>query len=184
VLPPDWVTPSVAQSTSVLGKRRPPTPVRLETVALETSRGDLVTPWFLRDSPGFQITPELKPRQSEAIFDKLTMSALGLSRCIRAGHRGGRRHHHRRGQHSWLRRRRRFHRCRSVLQGVAAPGWMNDFTQSKALHSRSRCATAASRRWPSSASRRKLGSSRRQDTPPTLVSSRSLSRTPAAAGVL
>ena len=35
-----------------------------------------VSPWFLRDSPGFQITPELAPRQSEAIFDKLTMSAL------------------------------------------------------------------------------------------------------------
>ena len=35
-----------------------------------------VTPWFLRDSPGFQITPELAPRASEAIFDKLTMSAL------------------------------------------------------------------------------------------------------------
>ena len=35
-----------------------------------------VTPWFLRDSPGFQITPELAPRSSEAIFDKLTMSAL------------------------------------------------------------------------------------------------------------
>jgi nicotinamidase-related amidase len=35
-----------------------------------------VKPWFLRDSPGFAITPELAPRESEAIFDKLTMSAL------------------------------------------------------------------------------------------------------------
>jgi biuret amidohydrolase len=35
-----------------------------------------VNPWFLRDSPGFAITPELAPRRSEAIFDKLTMSAL------------------------------------------------------------------------------------------------------------
>ena len=35
-----------------------------------------VKPWFLRDSPGFAITPELAPRDSEAIFDKLTMSAL------------------------------------------------------------------------------------------------------------
>lgn len=35
-----------------------------------------INPWFLRDSPGFQITPELAPRPSEAIFDKLTMSAL------------------------------------------------------------------------------------------------------------
>jgi len=35
-----------------------------------------ISPWFLRDSPGFAITPELAPRPSEAIFDKLTMSAL------------------------------------------------------------------------------------------------------------
>lgn len=35
-----------------------------------------VTPWFLRGSAGFEITPELAPRASEAIFDKLTMSAL------------------------------------------------------------------------------------------------------------
>ena len=37
---------------------------------------DAVQPWFLRDSPEFAITPELAPRASEAIFDKLTMSAL------------------------------------------------------------------------------------------------------------
>jgi nicotinamidase-related amidase len=36
----------------------------------------LVKPWFLRDSPGFEIVPELKPRPSEAIFDKLAMSAF------------------------------------------------------------------------------------------------------------
>jgi biuret amidohydrolase len=41
-----------------------------------TDDPEKVNPWFLRDSPGFQITPELTPRQSEAIFDKLTMSAL------------------------------------------------------------------------------------------------------------
>ena len=35
-----------------------------------------VQPWFLRDSPGFQIVPELQPLPSEAIFDKLTMSAF------------------------------------------------------------------------------------------------------------
>jgi biuret amidohydrolase len=35
-----------------------------------------VTPWFLRDSPGFQIAPELQPRPSEGVFDKLTMSAF------------------------------------------------------------------------------------------------------------
>jgi nicotinamidase-related amidase len=41
-----------------------------------TDNPDEVKPWFLRDSPGFEITPELAPRASEAIFDKLTMSAL------------------------------------------------------------------------------------------------------------
>jgi nicotinamidase-related amidase len=41
-----------------------------------TDDPDAVQPWFLRDSPGFAITPELAPRASEAIFDKLTMSAL------------------------------------------------------------------------------------------------------------
>jgi nicotinamidase-related amidase len=35
-----------------------------------------VQPWFLRDSPGFAIVPELTPLPSEAIFDKLAMSAF------------------------------------------------------------------------------------------------------------
>jgi nicotinamidase-related amidase len=35
-----------------------------------------VKPWFLRDAPGFQIVPELQPLPSEAIFDKITMSAF------------------------------------------------------------------------------------------------------------
>jgi nicotinamidase-related amidase len=35
-----------------------------------------VEPWFLRDSPGFAIVPELAPQPSEAIFDKLAMSAF------------------------------------------------------------------------------------------------------------
>lgn len=35
-----------------------------------------ITPWFLRDSPGFQITPELEPAADDAIFDKITMSAF------------------------------------------------------------------------------------------------------------
>jgi biuret amidohydrolase len=35
-----------------------------------------VTPWFLRDSPGFQIAPELQPQPSEGVFDKLAMSAF------------------------------------------------------------------------------------------------------------
>jgi biuret amidohydrolase len=37
---------------------------------------EAVNPWFLRDSPGFAITPELQPRPGEAIFDKITMSAF------------------------------------------------------------------------------------------------------------
>jgi biuret amidohydrolase len=37
---------------------------------------EAIEPWFLRDSPGFQLTPELTPRSSEAIFDKITMSAF------------------------------------------------------------------------------------------------------------
>lgn len=36
---------------------------------------DVVSP-FLRGSPGFEIVPELTPRDSEAIFDKLSMSAF------------------------------------------------------------------------------------------------------------
>jgi nicotinamidase-related amidase len=35
-----------------------------------------VRPWFLRDSPGFPVVPDLEPLQSEAIFDKITMSAF------------------------------------------------------------------------------------------------------------
>ncbi len=35
-----------------------------------------VQPWFLRDSPGFQIVKELEPLPSEGVFDKLGMSAL------------------------------------------------------------------------------------------------------------
>ena len=35
-----------------------------------------VKPWFLPDSPGFPLVPELKPLPSEAVFDKITMSAF------------------------------------------------------------------------------------------------------------
>jgi len=41
-----------------------------------TDSPDQVNPWFLRDSPGFQIVPELSPLPSEGVFDKLTMSAF------------------------------------------------------------------------------------------------------------
>ncbi len=41
-----------------------------------TDSPEQVDPWFLRDAPGFQITPELQPRQTEGVFDKLSMSAF------------------------------------------------------------------------------------------------------------
>jgi nicotinamidase-related amidase len=37
---------------------------------------DKVQPIFVRDSPAFQIIPELQPLPSEAIFDKIAMSAF------------------------------------------------------------------------------------------------------------
>jgi biuret amidohydrolase len=41
-----------------------------------TDSPEQVNPWFLRDSPGFQIISELQPRSTEGVFDKLTMSAF------------------------------------------------------------------------------------------------------------
>jgi nicotinamidase-related amidase len=35
-----------------------------------------VESWFLRDTPGFQIVPQLSPHSEEAVFDKLAMSAF------------------------------------------------------------------------------------------------------------
>jgi biuret amidohydrolase len=35
-----------------------------------------VKPWFLRDAPGFHLVPEMNPLPSEAIFDKISMSAF------------------------------------------------------------------------------------------------------------
>ena len=35
-----------------------------------------VQPWFLRDSTAFQLVPELTPLSSEAVVDKITMSAF------------------------------------------------------------------------------------------------------------
>lgn len=56
-----------------------------------------VKPWFLRDAPSFQLVPELAPRESEAVFDKISMSAFegtlldlalrdcGINRIVIAG---------------------------------------------------------------------------------------------------
>lgn len=41
-----------------------------------TEDPDAVHPWFLRDSPGFEITPELEPTADEAVLDKITFSAF------------------------------------------------------------------------------------------------------------
>jgi nicotinamidase-related amidase len=50
--------------------------LRMAMAWQKVSRAEDVTPWFLRDTPGFQLAPELSPRQSEAVFDKVTMSAF------------------------------------------------------------------------------------------------------------
>jgi nicotinamidase-related amidase len=42
----------------------------------KVSRAADVRPWFLRDSPGFELLPDLDPRPSEAVLDKITFSAF------------------------------------------------------------------------------------------------------------
>jgi nicotinamidase-related amidase len=37
---------------------------------------EAINPWFLRDSPGFELAAELGVRADEAIFDKISMSAF------------------------------------------------------------------------------------------------------------
>jgi len=41
-----------------------------------TTDPDQVRPWFLRGSPGFEIVPELAPREDEAVLDKIAFSAF------------------------------------------------------------------------------------------------------------
>jgi nicotinamidase-related amidase len=41
-----------------------------------TDDPEKVSPWFLRDTPGFALVPELQPLASEAVFDKIAMSAF------------------------------------------------------------------------------------------------------------
>jgi biuret amidohydrolase len=50
--------------------------LRMAMAWQRVERVEDVKPWFLRDSPGFQLVPEMAPRASEAIFDKITMSAF------------------------------------------------------------------------------------------------------------
>lgn len=50
--------------------------VRTALAWQRTDSPDKIQPMFLRDSPAFQIIPELQPLPSEAIFDKIAMSAF------------------------------------------------------------------------------------------------------------
>lgn len=50
--------------------------LRMATAWQRVQSVDDVKPWFLRESPGFHLIPELNPLSSEAIFDKITMSAF------------------------------------------------------------------------------------------------------------
>ena len=50
--------------------------LRMAMAWQKVARAEDVRPWFLRDSAGFALVPELAPRPSEAVFDKITMSAF------------------------------------------------------------------------------------------------------------
>jgi biuret amidohydrolase len=50
--------------------------LRMAMVWQRVNRVEDVQPWFLRDSPAFQLVPEVTPLPSEAVFDKITMSAF------------------------------------------------------------------------------------------------------------
>jgi biuret amidohydrolase len=49
---------------------------RMAVAWQRTDSPEQVNPWFLRDAPSFQIIPDLAPRPTEGVFDKLTMSAF------------------------------------------------------------------------------------------------------------
>jgi len=50
--------------------------LRMAMAWQRVDRVEAVQPAFLRDSPEFQLIPELAPRPSEAVFDKITMSCF------------------------------------------------------------------------------------------------------------
>ena len=50
--------------------------LRMAMAWQRVDREEDVRPWFLRDSPAFQLVPEMVPLPSEAIIDKITMSAF------------------------------------------------------------------------------------------------------------
>jgi nicotinamidase-related amidase len=50
--------------------------MRMAMAWQRVDRVEDVRPWFLRDSPAFQLLPEMAPRPSEAVIDKITMSAF------------------------------------------------------------------------------------------------------------
>src|SRR2546423_3053133 len=50
--------------------------LRMAMAWQRTDSPEQIKPWFLRDEPSFQIVPELAPRPSEGVFDKVTMSAF------------------------------------------------------------------------------------------------------------
>ncbi len=54
----------------------PPLPPAAAMAWQHVEEPEKVQSWFLRDTPGFQIVPDLSPRADEAIFDKLAMSAF------------------------------------------------------------------------------------------------------------
>lgn len=49
---------------------------RMAMAWLRVTTPEEVNPWFLRDSAGFHLVPELNPPPSEAVFDKIAMSAF------------------------------------------------------------------------------------------------------------
>jgi nicotinamidase-related amidase len=50
--------------------------MRMAMAWQRTDDPEKVKPWFLRDTPGVAIIPELVPRPEDFVFDKLTMSAF------------------------------------------------------------------------------------------------------------